>query len=268
MLGPLLFNLHVNDLGNQIIKNAHIQYVDDCLLYCTDSESEIVLNRLQENLVKLENYFSFNRLNLNDSKTECITFSRKTDKRLQNSETVVVGSSGIEKSNQCKYIGVTIVKHLDFETDTKKMLKMAVGIKTIETIQHKFPTTVLMLFQALVLGHCEYSAALIPAANHLNVITIVRETDELGLKFVYFRSSIKDSFDLRLHKSVLGFRQRIELKSLTFFQYINNRKKAFVDRIKLPTVNLRLNNCSNQIILMGKVPSVSSVSKSFFHHIS
>ena len=58
VLGPLLFNFYVNDLSNQISENAHIiQYADDCLLYCSDSESEIALNRSQENLVKLENYF-------------------------------------------------------------------------------------------------------------------------------------------------------------------------------------------------------------------
>ena len=42
----------------------------------------------------------------------------------------------------------------------KKVLKnMAVGIKTIESIQHKFPTTVLVkLFHALIISHFEYSA--------------------------------------------------------------------------------------------------------------
>ena len=58
VLGPLLFNLYVKDLSNQISENAHIiHYADDCLLYCSDSESEIALNRLQENIVKLQNYF-------------------------------------------------------------------------------------------------------------------------------------------------------------------------------------------------------------------
>ena len=46
VLGSLLFNLYVNDLSDQIRENAHIiQSADDCLLYCSDSESEISLNR-------------------------------------------------------------------------------------------------------------------------------------------------------------------------------------------------------------------------------
>ena len=85
MLGPLLFNLHVNGLSNRIIENAHIvQSTDGCLLYGSDSELEIALNHLQENGVKLHKYIAFNRLNLNDSQTEIDTFSRKNEKRLQN----------------------------------------------------------------------------------------------------------------------------------------------------------------------------------------
>ena len=70
-----------------------------------------------------------------------------------------MGSSKIEKSNQCKYLGVTIDRHLDFHTETKKVLKKkVVGIKTMGTIQHKLPTTVVMLLQALALSHFEYSS--------------------------------------------------------------------------------------------------------------
>ena len=39
------------------------------------------------------------------------------------------------------------------------MEKLAVGIKTIETVQHRFPITVLLIFlYSLVISHSEYSA--------------------------------------------------------------------------------------------------------------
>ena len=207
---------------------------------------------------------------MSDSKTEFTIFSRKNDKHLQNSKTVVVGSSRIEKSNQCKYIGVTIDRHLDFETETKKELKnMAVGIITIETTQHKLPKTVLlMLFQVLVLIHLEYSALFLLQITSTLLLSLYKQ-ENWASKSVYFRSSIKGSIDLRIHKSVLGIRQRIEPKSLTyFFQYINKRKKPNIGRRKLPTANFRLKNRSNQIFHLAKEPSDSSSSKSFLHHIS
>ena len=82
ILGPLLFNLYVNDLTGQITEDARIiQYADDCLLFCSHQDPDIALQCLQTNILKLESYFKSHRLNLNGSKTEFITFSRKKKTR-------------------------------------------------------------------------------------------------------------------------------------------------------------------------------------------
>ena len=98
ILGPLLFTLYVNDLTEQITEDARIiQYADDCLLFCSHQDPDIALQCLQTNILKLESYFKSQRLNLNGSKTEFITFSRKNDKRQLDFETVVVCSSVVKK---------------------------------------------------------------------------------------------------------------------------------------------------------------------------
>ena len=103
--------------------------------------------------------------------------------------------------------------------------KMAVAIKNIETIQQKFPTTVLlMLFQALVLSHFLYSALILLQITSTLLLSLAQQMN-WAVKFVYFRSSIKGSFDLRTHNNVLGNRRRIELKSLTYFSSISTIEK-------------------------------------------
>ena len=97
--------------------------------------------------------------NLNGNKTEFITFSLKNYKRLNDLVTVTVGSTLVKKSDHCKHLGVTIDKHLGFQTQVEKVLKsMAVGKKTVETFQHRFPSGVLLLLShALVMSHLDYS---------------------------------------------------------------------------------------------------------------
>ena len=74
---PLFFNLYVNDVPELISKPAQIlQYADDCLVFCSGRKSEIALEVLQDNIYTLE-YFRRNKLNLNGSETEFITFSLK-----------------------------------------------------------------------------------------------------------------------------------------------------------------------------------------------
>ena len=178
---------------------------------------------------------SLDQLNLNDSKTKFICSSSKSDKHLQDSETGVADLSKIKKLNQCKLLGVTSDKHKEFKTETKKVLtKMAVGIKTIEVIQHKFPTKFsLMLFRASVMSHFENSALFLLQNTSILLLSLKKQM-KWALKSVYFRSNIKGLFDLRIHKSVLGIRQRVELKSLTYsIQYIKTRKKSIFRQNKV-----------------------------------
>ena len=120
----------------------------DCF-FCSHQDPDNALQCLQTNILKLESYFKSHRLNLNGSKTEFITFSRKNDQRHLDSETVVVCSSVVKKKCECKYLGITLDQHLTFQTQVRKVLKnMAVGIKTIEShttqisdhsLSHAFP---------------------------------------------------------------------------------------------------------------------------------
>ena len=44
---------------------------------------------------------------------------------------------------KCNYLGVTIDNYLCFQREVKKVVKkMAAGIKTIETVQHKFTSII------------------------------------------------------------------------------------------------------------------------------
>ena len=76
VLGPLLFNIYINDITKYISEECKItQYADDCLIYSANPKPDIVFANLQECLENLENYFRSNRLTLNASKTKFIRFT-------------------------------------------------------------------------------------------------------------------------------------------------------------------------------------------------
>ena len=104
---------------------------------------------------------------------------------------------------------------------------MAVGITTVETVQHRFPTQVLlMLFHALVMSHLEYFLLLLFKISSSFLLSLEKQMN-WALKSVSFRSNIKSSYELRKNKGTIRIRHLIMFKSLIyFFQYINNQKKA------------------------------------------
>ena len=94
---------------------------------------------------------------------------------------------------------------------------MAVGIKTIESIQHKFPTTgLVMLFHALIISHFEYSAIFFTQIFP-PLLLFLEKPMNWALKSVYFRSSFKSS-DLRERKKENNWNKatyRVEISSIS-----------------------------------------------------
>ena len=58
VLGPLLFNLYVNDIQERLYEGCYlVQYADDCLVFSSSIISEDALNRLQKLLNNLTEFF-------------------------------------------------------------------------------------------------------------------------------------------------------------------------------------------------------------------
>ena len=114
-----------------------------------------------------------------------------------------------------------------------------------------------MLFHALIISHCEYSAIFFTQIPPPLLLSLEKQMN-WALKSVYFPSSFKSSSDLR-EKKIIGRKQ------LICSNISKVLKKAFQSTLKLPTAIFRWNKCTNQIIYMGSHVSLFS---SCFHHSS
>jgi len=69
VLGPLLFLLYVNDVGNSVPNIPVKLYVDDNNLFIYGKTTDILINDAQSGLTKLMKWFSDNKLSLSIDKT-------------------------------------------------------------------------------------------------------------------------------------------------------------------------------------------------------
>ena len=77
ILGPLLFNLYINDLNKQIPANTElIQNADDTIILTYNTDLKLSTYNLEQSLRNICEYYKKRRLMLNHSKTEFITFSK------------------------------------------------------------------------------------------------------------------------------------------------------------------------------------------------
>ena len=137
ILGPLFFNIYVNDLA-KIVENdcSVVQYADDTFLFTSDTDEISSKTKLNITSQKSLIFFAKSQLLVNKQKTEYMVF--KTRKRLTNT-VLNVDNERIAESNSVKYLGVIIDSKLKFDREVKKILqRMSCGIKILNTLKKNY----------------------------------------------------------------------------------------------------------------------------------
>ena len=120
VLGPLLFNIYLNDLF-MFVKDAQIcNYADDTTIYACDGDVEGVIATLESDALKIAEWFPNNCMKLNEDKCHLIVFGDKS-----NDVSVNIGRITIKESTEEKLLGVILDKKLCFKQQIKSMCKKA-----------------------------------------------------------------------------------------------------------------------------------------------
>lgn len=157
-LGPVLFNIFINDIGNNIISD-HLLYADDLKIFRPiASMSDILI--LQHDIDSLGNWCLVNNLDLNINKCAAITFTRSHSPipakyKLKDQEIIEV--------DEIKDLGIIVDNKLSFSKHIDRITSK--GFKTLGFILRNSkdfnnPYSVTRLFQSLVLPILEYGSVI------------------------------------------------------------------------------------------------------------
>ena len=134
VLGPLLFNLYVNDLTT-FISCSLIQYADDAVVYTFGNKITDCKLNLEKSISSLVDYFLYHSLKLNSEKTEFNAFGTSSA-----AESIKVDNHIIKEVENVKYLGVILDKKLLYQQQVKQILsKMAQEIKTLYVLRNVVP---------------------------------------------------------------------------------------------------------------------------------
>jgi hypothetical protein len=159
VLGPLLFLLYVNDIGNALPEAKIKLFADDTNIFIFSDNIEMLNQKAQNCIVQLHQWFTVNKLTLNLSKTCFMVFPKVTN---QDEFEIIVNNVKLENVNSCKYLGITLDNELKWsahiETVYKKIMKF-IGI--FYKIRNNLPPEVLKsIYYAFVHPHILYGVEL------------------------------------------------------------------------------------------------------------
>ena len=116
ILGPLLFNIFINDIFFFIKKAKIANYADDNTAYTTEENIDELLNRLKFETCILLHWFKVNEVKSNDDK--CHLFVPDEDNVVIN-----VANETIELTNSIDLLGIKIDSNLNFNEQVSILRK-------------------------------------------------------------------------------------------------------------------------------------------------
>ena len=121
LLGPLLFNIFINDLFLFIRKSGVCNFADDNTLYSVGKNIENVISDLKTDLIGVMECFKINSLKANPGKFQFMVFGNKNERSFN----IHINNVKIKNSNKVTLLGIKIDKNLTFKKHISELCRRA-----------------------------------------------------------------------------------------------------------------------------------------------
>ena len=120
-MGPLLFNIFINDIFLVVEKSDICNFADENTLNSHDSNLPLILSNLKHDTNNLLYWFKINSLKANPGKFQFMILGKKN--RLKYG--LKIGSITIKESHEVELLGITIDKALNFTKHIENLCRTA-----------------------------------------------------------------------------------------------------------------------------------------------
>lgn len=224
-LGPILFNVFINDISSNIKHSQCFLFADDLkIARCVNNPIEAL--KLQEDLDGVFEWCKRNHMTLNTDKCNYIRFSRK---KINSCKEVVykIGDSPLKQVQDIRDLGIILDSKLRFDkhidTITSKAFKI-LGFVLRNTKEFKQVQTIILLYNSLVRSCLEY-CCVVWNPHYKKYIERIEKIQKKFVKILAYRHntrSLKNYSDRLAHFNMTSLENRRRILDLSFLYKIVN----------------------------------------------
>lgn len=174
VLGPLLFNLYINDIVHIDNSVQFIIYADDSTVLISGNDPNALVSHCNDVLEKLSVWSQLNRIEINTQKTKAILF-RARNKKFILENSLMIQDKNIDLVDTHKILGVYFSCHLSWDTHVnyvaRKISSVTGAMSRCRTV---LPQEVkLQLYNALFAPHVSYCSLVWASTTRANIEKII-----------------------------------------------------------------------------------------------
>lgn len=220
ILGPILFNIFINDIFSVIEKSNLYNYADDNTLSYSSKDIEELKSTLTDESQNLINWFDENCMEANPDKFQILAVGAKTHKAKPN---LVISNFTLEPEDSVKLLGIDIDFALSFDCHVKNIVnKAAKQVNVLRRLSKLLNSkSKLIIFHSFIISNFNFC----PLAWHFCTAANTEKIEKIqkrALKFVYPNSDL--SYEALLAKTDLPLltTRRLRLMAIEAFKILNN----------------------------------------------
>ena len=183
ILGPLLFLIYINDLNEASNTLNSIMFADDTNLFYSHKNIENLFFTMNNELVKINEWFKANKLSLNIKKTKFTLFHKKSLTKSGSTlplaiPNLQIGNKNIERVSSIKFLGVMLDEHLSWKDHIKIVEnKLAKNIGLLHRVnQHLNESSLKTVYFSYIHSYLNYAniawASTYPILKNLNALNV------------------------------------------------------------------------------------------------
>lgn len=267
ILGPLLFLLYINDIGN-CLKYCRIKmFADDTLIYITTDRVEVAIERINQDLSLLFKKLCQNKLKLNINKTKAMIL---TNKKYNDDEIEISINEGkIEIVDNIKYLGVVIDNKLKMNKNIDYLCKK-IGKKANIISRLRYELNLhqkLNIYKAIIHPHFIYCSSILYLANQTD-ISRLQKLQNTCMRHILKANRFTSSNLLLSALNLMNVRQTIMYYTTIFIhKIVNSQSPSYLtNRIKYRGSNHGERKLRNASELERSKATKSCTQNALFHN--
>ena len=255
ILGPLLYNIFINDLL-YLINDYYYNYADDNTIAVIGNEVSPVLAKLKLNSEICVNWFERNMMKTNPNKFQLMVLDRTNSSIC---ESMNINNVTVNSVNEVKLLGVTIDVKLSFISHVNNICKKAAkNMNILKRLSYKVKSKQdrIALMNAFVFSCFTYC----PLLWHFTTVTMSRMLDKIYercLKFILNDSDFTIDSELLLERSNCDSLTLWRLKKIAIFMYkcYHDLSPEYLNRLAVPKINNH-NLRDNRIVCLKRFNTI------------
>lgn len=269
ILGPLLFNIYINDLGNCLEYCRIKMFADDTLIFIVCEDVYEACNKINDDLQALFKNLCRHKLKLNVNKTKSMLITNK--KLIDISRIVIkINDEKIELVNEIKYLGIIIDNKLNFEANVNHICrKLGCKVNVLSRLRYQLNCQQkISVYKTIIEPHFKYCSTILFLSkqsdinrlqliqnkcmrNILRVDRASHQKDMLNaLKFLSVEQIIKFNTLVFVYKIVNGIAP-IYLSNKIVYNYENERKNTLRNRNNIELMTAKKKGSQNSLFYRG-----------------